>query len=78
MILALGTLKLFKDLKENNLLDDFRLDFDQLGEIDNKTIYYSPIEANSQDDKNMEKMISEYKWEVNKKYHVKTTLSIIT
>ena len=77
MILALGTLKLFKDLKENNLLDDFRLDFDQLGEIDNKTIYYSPIEANSEDDKNMTKMISEYKWEVNKEYLVKIDLFII-
>ena len=66
MILALGTLKLFKDLKENNLLDDFRLDFDQFEQIDNKTIYYSPIKANSQDDKNITKIISEYRWEVYK------------
>ena len=77
MIQALGTLKLFKDLKENNLLDNFRLDFDQLVEINNQTFYYSPIEANSQDDKNMTKMISEYKWEINKEYLVKFHLFII-
>ena len=61
MIQALGMLKLFKDINENNVVKDFVFtQFKSIEEADDKGIFYIKTIADSKEDKFIKKELYNY------------------
>ena len=71
MIQALGILKLFKDIDEDNIVEGFELSqFGSLEEANDNEVFYTPIELDSEDSKYMKRNLLDYFKQNNKNLQV--------
>ena len=71
MIQALGTLKLFKDIDEDNIIEGFEFSqFSSLEEANDNDVFYTPIDQDSEDSKYMKRILFDYFKQNNKNLQV--------